>query len=87
LQDSLDKSNSIAEETGKPKPGVVVYNQDTFGNSPYEDQQEKQQMEKIENQKDIFEDRPSNGLYLNHAESQYKDYEAEENVQDNVPVP
>ena len=44
-------------------------------------------MEKIADQNNIFDDRPSNGLYLNHAESQYKDDEAEENVQDNVPVP
>ena len=43
-------------------------------------------MEKIAMQNNIFEDRPSNGIYLNHAESQYKDDEAEENVQDNVPV-
>ena len=36
LQDSLDKSNSIAEEVAKPKPGVEIFNQDTFGNSnPY----------------------------------------------------
>ena len=43
LQDSLDKSNSIAEETAKPKPaGVIVYSQDTFGNNnPYEDNLEK----------------------------------------------
>ena len=46
LQDSLDKQDSIAEETGtcKPKPGgVAVYSQDTFGNesNPYEDQIEE----------------------------------------------
>ena len=36
LQDSLDKQDSIAEETAKCSPsvkeGVQVYSQDTFGN-------------------------------------------------------
>ena len=42
LQDSLDKQDSIAEETAKCQPkqgGVAIYSQDTFGNenNPYED--------------------------------------------------
>ena len=32
-------------------------------------------MQKIAGQSDIFRDRPSDGIYLAHAESQYKDDE------------